>query len=181
MDKNTLRKFNIYITEQHMKGFQFGKTSLSIVILTAMIFSSPLVAKNEANGKLASISKQVGKGSWTIVEAWHHKCKICMSSMPAMIKSIGTYPNAKVIGVSLDGDVKIAQRVIREHGINFPTIMSNVKEFDTYVQKTAKKKLTGVPTFLIFSPKGKLVAFQSGKITPKQLKDFINKQKRVSK
>ncbi|HFC92198.1 MAG TPA: TlpA family protein disulfide reductase [Leucothrix mucor] len=167
-----------YITEQPMKGFHFGKISLSIVISTVIFIGSPLVAKNEAKGKLATISNQVGKGQWTIVEAWHHKCKICMSSMPAMVKSIGTYPNTKVIGVSLDGNVRIAQNVIKQYRINFPTLMSNVKEFDAYVKKVAKRKLTGVPTFLIFSPQGQLVAYQSGKITPLQLRNFISKQSR---
>lgn len=159
-----------------MKGFHFGKKLLPAIILTAIVFSSPLVAKNEAKGKLASISNQVGKGKWTIVEAWHNKCAICMTSMPDMVRSIGSYPNTKVIGVSLDGDARIAQSVIRKYRINFPTIMSNVSEFNAYVKKVANKKLTGVPTFMIFSPKGKLVAYQSGKITPKQLRAFISKQ-----
>lgn len=161
-----------------MKGFHFGKKLLSTLILTTIIFSSPLTAKNEAKGKLANISHQIGKGKWTIVEAWHNKCAICMKGMPAMVKSIGTYPNTKVIGVSLDGDPRIAQGVIRKYRINFPTIMSNIAEFDKYVQKVANKKLTGVPVFMIFSPTGKLVAHQSGKITPLQLKAFISQQQR---
>lgn len=159
-----------------MKGFHFGKTSLSVVLLTALFLSSPLLAKNETKGKLATLSNQIGKGKWTIIEAWHSKCKVCMTSMPEMVKSIGTYPNAKVLGVSLDGNARIAQSVIRKYRVNFPTIMSNIQEFNGYVQKVARKKLTGVPTFLIFSPKGDLVAYQSGKITPKQLKEFIKKQ-----
>ena len=161
-----------------MKGFHIGKTSLSIIILTSLFFSSPLIAKNETKGKLANISNQIGKGKWTIIEAWHSKCKICMSSMPGMVKSIGTYPNAKVLGISLDGNPRIAQSVIRKYRINFPTIYSSISEFNGYVKKIANKKLTGVPTFMIFSPKGKLVAYQSGKISPQQLKAFISKQPR---
>ncbi len=158
-----------------MKGIHLGKKLLSALILSGIIFSSPLVAKNEAKGKLANISNRIGKGQWTIVEAWHHKCSVCMGSMPAMVKSIGTYPNTKVIGISLDGDARIAQRVIRKYHINFPTIMSNVTEFNAYVKKVANKKLTGVPTYMIFSPQGKVVAYQSGKITPPQLRNFILK------
>lgn len=157
-----------------MKGFHFGKTS--VFILSALLLGSPSFAKNETKGKLASISNQIGKGQWTIVEAWHSKCKICMDSMPEMVQSIGTYPNAKVLGVSLDGNPRIAQSVINKYGVNFPTIMSSIDEFNGYVQKLANKKLTGVPTFMIFSPKGDLVAYQSGKITPQQLKSFISKQ-----
>jgi thiol-disulfide isomerase/thioredoxin len=162
--------------EQQMKGLCLKKISLSAVILMTLFFSMPSMAKNEVGGKLASISNQVGKGKWTIIEAWHHNCQICMTTMPAMVKSIGTYPNTKVIGVSLDGNAQIAQNVIRKYGINFPTLMSSVKEFDAYVKKTANKKLTGVPTFLIFSPQGQLVAYQSGKISPQQLRNFITKQ-----
>ncbi|HIO92661.1 MAG TPA: TlpA family protein disulfide reductase [Leucothrix mucor] len=161
-----------------MKAFRIGKTSLPILILTSLFFSSPLLAKNGANAKLASISNQIGKGKWTIIEAWHSKCKICMTSMPEMVKSIGTYPNAKVLGVSLDGNPRIAQSIIKKYRVNFPTFFSNVKEFDQYVKKVANKKLTGVPTFMIFSPKGQLVAYQSGKISPQQIKAFISKQPR---
>lgn len=161
-----------------MKGFHFGKSSLSIVLLTALLIGSPLSAKNETKGKLNSISSQIGKGKWTIVEAWHSKCKICMTSMPEMVRSIGTYPNAKVIGVSLDGNPRIAQSVINKYRVNFPTLMSSIGEFNSYLQKVAKKKLTGVPTFMIFSPQGQLVAYQSGKISPTQLKAFIRSQSR---
>ncbi len=159
-----------------MKGFHIGKISLSAVFLTSLFLGSPLVAKNETKGKLANISNQIGKGKWTIIEAWHSKCKICMTSMPSMVESIGTYPNARVLGVSLDGNKKIAQSVIRKYRINFPTIYSSVGEFSSYVQKVASRKLSGVPTYMIFTPKGKLVAYQSGKITPQQLKAFIKKQ-----
>lgn len=159
-----------------MTSIHLGKISLSVILSALLLGSSPLLAKNEIKGKLANISGEIGKGKWIIVEAWHSKCKVCMSSMPEMVRSIGSYRNAKVVGVSLDGNRKIAKGVIRKYNINFPTIYSNVNEFNRYVKKVAHKKLTGVPTFLIFSPKGDLVAYQSGKISPKQIKSFIHKQ-----
>ena len=133
-------------------------------------------AKLEKNNKVSLkgfINSIIGKGKWTIIVAWHSKCGVCMSKMSEMVQSIGTYDNTEVFGISLDGSSNIAKMIIEKYKINFLTFLSDVKEFSSYVKEVAKKKVEGIPVFMIFSPKGKLVAYQSGYISPQQLKEFI--------
>ena len=144
-----------------------------VLFLITVLFSSSTFAMTDIRGKTADLTEYIGKGQWLIVEAWHSECGVCMSNMPKMVQSIGTYPNAKVIGVSLDGNKNKAKTVIDKFRINFPTFVSNISEFDKYIRKISNKKLKGAPTYLIFTPQGKLAAMQSGNITPEEIRSYI--------
>ncbi len=130
----------------------------------------------DMSGNPSNVSNYVGKGQWLIVEAWHSECGTCKKTMPELVKAKGTFPNAKLIGVSLDGNKSKAQRFIDRFKINFPTILTNRFEFDQYVRKVAKKPMIGAPTYLIFAPNGELKAMQSGNISPKDIKNYIKSQ-----
>lgn len=129
-------------------------------------------------GKPATLSKYVGKGQWVVVEAWHSECGTCKETMPELVQSAKSMPNTKLIGVSLDGDQKKAKGFIDRFKVNFPTLLTDVNGFDSYVRKVAKKPLPGAPTYLIFSPSGKLKAMQSGNIRPFEIKAYIQNQSR---
>lgn len=152
------------------------KVILSSIFLYFNFFSMPAMAMTDMRGNPATVSNFVGKGQWLIVEAWHSECRTCKKTMPELVKSNGTFPNAKLIGVSLDGDKSKAQRFINRFKVNFPTLLTDREEFDHYIRKIAKKSLLGAPTYLIFSPKGELKAMQSGNITPADIKKYIRSQ-----
>lgn len=148
-----------------------------ILVLTGMIFfNTTASAMTDINGNPLSLSSYVGKGKWVIVEAWHSRCTVCMKGMPAMVQANGSFPNAKLVGVSLDGNRVTAQGVIRRFNINFPTVVSDIPEFDQYLRRVAKRPLKGAPTYLIFSPDGELRAVQSGKLSPREIKGYLRKQ-----
>ena len=149
---------------------------LLCLLIGSVLVSSSASAMTDIKGKPSSVAKHVGKGQWLIVEAWHSRCHICMKGMPAMVQAGRSFPNAKLIGVSLDGNRHIAQRIVKRFNINFPTIVSNTREFDRYLRKVANRPLVGAPTYLIFSPTGKLKAVQSGKLSPKDIKGYLRSQ-----
>lgn len=150
---------------------------ISVLLLTGMIFFSTIAsAMTDMNGKPLSLSSYVGKGQWLIVEAWHSRCGVCMKGMPEMVQANGSFPNAKLVGVSLDGSRVTAQGVISRFNINFPTVVTNTHEFDQYLRKVAKRPLRGAPTYLIFSPTGELKAMQSGKLSAKDIKGYLRSQ-----
>lgn len=153
------------------------KTVLNSALLASTLFltSSLFAAVNVNAGQLTNLADHVGKGKWTIVVAWHSKCGVCKTSIPKLVHAKGSFPNATLIGVSLDGNWNKAQKVINRLNINFPTLLTNIKGFDQYVRKVAKKPLMGAPTYLIFAPNGKLRAMQSGVISPKEIKKYITK------
>jgi len=156
-------------------------TNLSLIVLSTILLSTSAFAMtNVHDGKPASIKSYLGKGKWLIVEAWHSKCGVCMKSMPDFVKSKGTFPDAKLIGVSLDGSQEKAKSVMKRFKVNFPTLLTSIPEFDRYVRNVAKKPLKGAPTYLIFSPNGKLKAMQSGYLSPTDIKNYIKSQKAKS-
>ncbi len=124
-----------------------------------------------------SIDAYKGHGHWLIVQAWSSKCNICNKAMPGLVKASHSFPNAKLVGVSLDGNIRAAQRFVDKHHVNFPTIVSNNNEFNSYLLKVAGEGLRGTPTFLIFDPKGNLKALQPGNVPPTTLQNFLMKMR----
>ena len=151
---------------------------ISTFFLSFSFFSTTSSAMTDMSGNPSNVSSFVGKGKWLIVEAWHSDCRTCKKTMPELVKSKGTFPNAKLIGVSLDGNKSKAQSFIDRFKVNFPTLLTDRSEFDNYVRKVAKKPMIGAPTYLIFSPKGELKAMQSGNISPKDIKSYIKGQQK---
>lgn len=166
---------------RNMKAVLNITVLVSTLLLTSTISAAVTTANvqgqntppNSMDGRLTQLSQHVGKGKWTVVVAWHSKCGACKKSMPKLVAAKGSFPNAKLIGVSLDGKWSRAQKIMNQFNINFPTLLTSIKEFDQYVRKTAKKPLVGAPTYLIFAPNGKLRAMQSGVISPAEIKKYI--------
>ena len=150
----------------------FGLTAF---LLLPLSFSCS--AMTNLKGQFDNISAYAGNGKWLIVQAWSSGCTVCDVAMPALVNASQSFSNARLIGISLDGDSDIAQKFINKHHINFPTLLSSNHEFNNYLLKIADEGLTGTPTFLIFDPQGKLVAMQPGDVPVTTLQNFlVNKQ-----
>lgn len=158
-----------------MKLFSLTKT-LFFTLLATAILSSTALAFTEFDGKKTSIEKQLGDGKWTVLEVWASDCHACRHHMPEMVKFNGKMDNVRLLGVALDGQPgkAAAKSMIDEFGIPFKTILSNPIELNAWMELNAEESLVGTPTFMIFDPKGKLVALQPGILPVKSLENFIN-------
>lgn len=145
----------------------------SIVVLLCAVFPLSAIAMTDLNGRHSNLEKYTGKGKWLVVEAWHSNCRVCGISMPSLAKSVHTLPNTHVMSVSLDGNRTNAMRFLNRYNIKLPTLVSNIGEFNRYLQKVAQEGLTGTPTYLIFNPKGDLLGLQAGYISPASIKGFL--------
>jgi len=141
------------------------------ILLT--LFSSSLFAMTTLDGRPAHIDNYKDNKHWLIVQAWTSGCSICNQTAADLVKSAYQFPNARLIGVSLDDNATIAKQFIQRHHINFPTLLSNNNEFNDYLLNVAQEGLTGTPTFLIFNPQGKLVGMQAGSVEPAVLINFL--------
>ncbi|MCK5725231.1 MAG: TlpA family protein disulfide reductase [Thiotrichaceae bacterium] len=158
----------------------YKRVALWALVFTMLstLISTSSYAMTDMGGKQANLSKFIGKGKWLIVEAWHSRCRACMKSMPELVRAKGTFPNAQLVGVSLDGNRGVALKTFKRFKVNFPTFVTNTREFDRFVRRVAKRPLKGAPTYLIFSPSGKLKAMQTGNISPKAIRRYISQQQR---
>ena len=152
------------------------KRILSLTFLLLSVFTSQsLSAFTDMDGRQDSIINYIGKDKWTIVEVWESNCHICRQHMPDMVKFDGKLKNARIIGISLDGQkgIDAAEEFIMEYDIKFPTILTNYVEMNTWMQHYIGEPLVGTPTFILFDSEGKLVAAQSGIVSTNSLEKFI--------
>ncbi|MCF6190623.1 MAG: TlpA family protein disulfide reductase [Cocleimonas sp.] len=154
---------------------------LSLLLLTSLA-SQSASAFTDLNGKQDSIINHIGKDKWTIVEVWESNCAACRMHMPEMVKFDGKLKNARLLGVSLDGQkgIDAAEDFIMEYNIKFPTIITNYVEMNVWMQQSIGESLVGTPTFILFDPEGKLVAAQPGIVSIESLETFISENSKPS-
>jgi thiol-disulfide isomerase/thioredoxin len=144
-------------------------------ITTFLLLSSSSFAFTDLKGNALNIEKHLGGGKWSIVELWASDCHACRQHMPSMVKFDGKLKNARILGVALDGQAGLnnANAFVKEFGVKFKNIVSNPIEMNAWMMENVGEGLVGTPTFILFDPKGKLVAAQPGMIATKSLETFI--------
>ena len=157
-----------------MKKFSTLRLASCLILFLSLPFNT--FAMTNLKGQPDSIKAYTGKGKWLIVQAWASHCAICNKAMPGLVNASRSFKNARLIGVSLDGDKSSAEEFINKHRINFPTLLSNNTEFNRYLLEIADEGLRGTPTFLIFDPQGNLKAMQPGDIPVTTIQNFLSKK-----
>ena len=133
-------------------------------------------AMSDIWGNPSQINHFVGKGKWTVIKVWKSDCGICMSTMRETNAAQHIIPNAFVLGVSLDGDPKVANKSLRPLRVNFRNFVTNRHEFNHYIRQSTPRRIVGYPTYLIYSPRGKLKAMQTGDVKPYEIRQYISSQ-----
>ena len=136
-------------------------------------------AMSDLWGNPSQINRYVGKGKWTVIKVWKSDCGICMSTMRETNAAQHSIPRTHVIGVSLDGDPRVANKSLRPLRVNFRNFVSNRHEFNRFIRKSTRRAIVGYPTYLIYSPRGKLKAMQTGDVKPYELKQYISSQMKL--
>ena len=148
---------------------------LAVSLFAMMLLSTSAKAFTDLDGKPDSINNYIGKDKWTIVEIWASDCGACRMHMPEMVEFDGKLKNARLLGVTLDGQAGIddAEDFLAEFDVKFPTIVSNSIEMNIWMEQSIGESLRGTPTFILFDPEGKLVAAQPGIVAVSSLEKFI--------
>ncbi len=66
---------------------------------------------------------------------------------------------------------QLAAGFIKEHKLDFTNLLAELPQ----VQQFGGGPFMGTPTFYIYSPKGKLLAYQAGPVTQEQIEQFMAK------
>ena len=148
---------------------------LKICLLMTILLSSSAFAFTDLEGKPDSINNHIGKDKWTIVEVWSSDCAACRMHMPEMVEFDGKLKNARILGITLDGQAGIddAEDFLAEYDVKFPTIVTNSIEMNIWMEQNIGESLRGTPTFILFDSEGKLVAAQPGIVAVTSLEKFI--------
>ena len=154
---------------------------IAISLFAMMLISTSAQAFTNMEGKPDSINNYIGKDKWTIVEIWSSDCAACRMHMPEMVEFDGKLDNARLLGVTLDGQAGIedAEDFLAEFDVKFPTIVTNSIEMNIWMEQSIGESLRGTPTFILFDPEGKLVAAQPGIVAVASLEKFIMSNSKV--
>ncbi len=162
-----------------------GKFVLLGLLLTFQAgAASPDVTLNDVQGKPHHFKEYIGRGHWTILSVWGPRCPPCIDEMPELQKFHDAHKNATgkrkaiVLGVAVDfpsfGPARRDEviRLADSYLINFPLLLGDQEVFTRF----AGADLLGVPTTVIYDPKGAIVARHTGLVTQAMLERFIGRE-----
>jgi len=154
----------------------------SVLLLGLLIPFGSLHAKalQEFDGKPVSIEQYTGKGKWTIVMIWASDCLVCNKEASHYEQFHQKHKNndAMMLGISLDGQANRndARAFVKEHKLSFPNIIGEPQDVADLFYDATGENWVGTPTFLIYSPTGKLTVQQIGAVPVSVIEEFLQQQ-----
>lgn len=133
---------------------------------------------SDFDGKPIAVEDFFPAEKWTVLMIWRHDCHVCNQEVAAYSFFHEDNEQIQVIGLSTDGMAKKdkAQQFIANHDLSFNNIIGELGVVMRYYLNKTGSRFLGTPTFLVFSPEGKLMAAQAGAISPDVISNFVNKQ-----
>jgi peroxiredoxin len=134
----------------------------------------------DLEGNPGAVSDYTGKGTWTVVMFWTSDCRVCNAEIHQYVRFHDEHheADASVLGISLDGTAKKAEakEFIERHLVDFPNLIGEPGEVAMLFSRLAGQPWLGTPSFLIYSPRGELLAQQVGAVTAEAIEKFIGRR-----
>jgi len=153
------------------------------VLVILMLIPVSTFAKDELfdfAGKAQTLDAMTGKGKWSIVMFWAHDCHVCNQEAHEYVKFHEKHKDtdAEVIGISLDGNgnKNQAESFIARHKLNFSNFIGEPYTVAGIFEDLTGADWVGTPTFLIYNPKGEILAQQVGAVPVSLIETFMAKQ-----
>jgi len=125
-----------------------------------------------------NLNDYVGDGQWTLVMFWSTDCIPCEEQKP-MIESFHQQhhmTNARVVGIALDGMENFPgiKKLVDHHQPTYPNLVVLTDVFPRQYKELTGKNFRVTPTYLLFSPDGKLSGSRAGKIERALLESVVS-------
>lgn len=131
-------------------------------------------------GESVQLQQYAGGGKWLVVMIWSVTCSICLEEMPRYsdFHLQRKDRDIHVLGVSLDGQESAAviRAYMQDLGVRFPTVIAELGSFARWYQSELGESLRGTPTFLLYTPQGKLIANNPGPMRISALESYISRR-----
>jgi peroxiredoxin len=150
---------------------------LILALVVAPAYASPVL--RSFDGSLHTLDEYKAKGKWTVVMIWASYCPTCNAEVGNYVKFNDAHKNkdAQVVGISIDGKADKAEAVkfIKRHHVDFKNLIGEEGDVIGMYSTLSGKHWLGTPSFLIFSPSGKLRAAQAGAVSTNVIESYIAK------
>ena len=110
------------------------------------------------------------RGKWVLVNFWATWCPPCLAEIPDLIALHDKHKdtNLVVIGVAMDyNDPRQVADFARNRRISYPVVLGNAGI------AAQVGDVEGLPTTYLFNPQGKIVAYNVGPLTQKEVESYI--------
>ena len=113
------------------------------------------------------------RGKYLVVNFWATWCTPCLKEIPALVKFYNENSgHVEILGLDFEPvDLPVIDDFTERFSINYPLVLfdkNNETEFTNFGE------IVGMPTTLIYSPKGELLKTFMGEITIEDLEKFIS-------
>jgi len=155
-----------------------GAFLLGVLLSFVTAAASPDVTLKDVHGTPHHFSEYIGRGQWTVLSVWGPRCPPCIEEMPELQKfhDANKDGKARVLGVAVDfpsfGPARrdeVAQ-FAENYLISFPLLLGSEDAFTRF----GGADLLGVPTTVIYDPRGAIAARHTGSVSRDMLERFIN-------
>jgi len=155
--------------------------SLVLLVLFSPIAFSEQTTLTDFSGNTKSIGDYSGKGKWLVVMLWASDCTVCnreAHNYQDFYQSHLVKKDASVLGISLDGvkNRKAAQAFIDRHNIKFPNLLGDAGSIVDMYQALTGSEWVGTPSFMVYTPDGKLLGAQAGAVPVEVIESFIERE-----
>jgi thiol-disulfide isomerase/thioredoxin len=144
-----------------------------LLLPVAVVAATPDLRLRDIDGQSHHVSEYIGRGQWTVVAVWSVDCVICQRELPeiAFFHDAHKHKKAIVLGLAVDGftDRERVKKFIDDNALGFPNLIAERAD----VAQFGGGPLKGTPTYLIFSPKGELIARRVGATTVTEIERVI--------
>lgn len=156
---------------------------LFLILLLCAPLATPVFAGEpftDFDGKPKSIEQYTGNGRWLVVMLWASDCLVCNREIPEYIKFQKQHngKDAHMLGISLDGAAKKAAALdfMKKHQVNFPSLIGEPEQVAARYQELTGDTWVGTPSFMVYTPDGKLLGAQAGAVPVSVIESFIARE-----
>lgn len=165
------------------------KSTLIARLITAVLLYVCALSCIAAEFELTTLDNQptrldqyVGQGKWVLLMLWASDCTICMQQEPAISAFHDSHQaiDAIVVGISIDGHQKIdaVNAYLDRFKPNFTNLVGELDNIAASYQSATQEQFLGTPTYLLYTPEGKLVGNNPGPLKTSAIERFIEKRSR---
>lgn len=148
--------------------------ALALLAAVRIVAAGPLY---DLDGHPRSLDEYTGKNKWTVVMIWASDCPVCNAEAPSYVLFDEAHKDkdARMVGVSVDGlgHKSDAQAFMDRYLVDYPNLIGEPQEVAAMYTRLTGERWVGTPSFLIYDPRGKLVAAQVGAVPVPLIEKFM--------
>jgi peroxiredoxin len=164
---------------KYIKNHMLRAFVLFSLLASALAIAATDTGFRDFDGNSRLLDEYTQASKWTVVMFWASDCHVCNAESQQYIELHQRHKdgNIQVLGISMDGyeNKAAAEDFIKRNGITFPNLITDSETGANYYSSHAGETWIGTPSFMIYSPGGKLAAAQAGAVPPKLIEDYVSR------